>query len=163
MSVRFPVRPGLLAVLVITAGCLGFGGPSFQPLPDRPDAITADSAGSYAWDYERTLVQNRLIERFPDIQEVTFDRQRLRTNASGDGYWVHIEYTLRYRTSENPTVRNRTVNYFVNATATRRAATDGFVRPGPDARNGTLVERDDPAEDGRRTVRVQTVTNTTSG
>lgn len=132
-----------LALLVLLSGCSAVFGPVLKPIPDRPDTLTADSAVDYAKTFERRYVRNQVATGRENVNaiEVAYERAELQRRVD-DGYVVHLEYVLRVDAGGQTTTERYTANYFVNGTVTMRARTTGFVRPGPDPREGQVMARD---------------------
>ncbi len=143
-----------LAVLLVLVlgGCLSAGGAGTadghtptetpRPLPDRPDSLTNESAKEFVVAYERAHAWNAI--RNPNTTDLTLNAVTTRVNESGDGYRVHVEMGLSHyqRVDGGKTVGDGyyTAVYFVNDSALLRAQAGGEVRPGPDPRNGTVLE-----------------------
>ena len=113
-----------------------------KPLPDRPGDLTEHRARSFVQSYERAYKWNR--ERTDDTVDLTINPVRTRVTREADGFVVHLEVgvtrTVRRDGAETVGDGFYTVNYFINETALMRAQTGGQTRPGPDPRNGTVVE-----------------------
>lgn len=117
--------------------------PTPKPLPERPANLTRESVVRFAEAYERAYGWNHELSN--DTTDLTVNPVRSKVlNETETGYVVHLEVGLSHTRerdgSEMVGGGFYTVNYFVNGTTVVRAEAGGQQRPGPDPRNGTVVE-----------------------
>lgn len=151
-------RPSFaLALVVVVAGCIagvptdspalpGDGaGESVtpKPYPDRPENLTRETVVRFAEAYERAYKWNR--ELTDATVEVSVNPVRTEVmNETATGYVVHLEvaFSKTVRSDGGKMVGDGfyTVNHLINETTILRAQTGGQARPGPDPRDGTVLE-----------------------
>ena len=145
----------LVAVLAV-AGCLTAAGPATdgtaddrtptataRPLPERPASLTAESATRFVVAYEQAYAWNEM--RTPNTTDLNLEPVTSWANESRDGYRVHVEVGVsHYQRAEGGGEMvgdgYYTAVYFVNDSALFRARAGGAARPGPDPRDGTVLE-----------------------
>lgn len=122
----------VLIVLVAASGCLAVGSATEPPpreYPDRPDPLTADTAGVYAAQYEEAYRYNAVLDEETEvIQEIVVGAGVVSVNESGDGFEAVVSVGFYYTFGDDGTGRPTGIadgrpyeaTYFVNATATRR-------------------------------------------
>lgn len=146
----------LVALSVLVAGCVGSGAPPSKPatltpkpLPERPANLSAMEAVEFAERYEAAYGFNE--ELAENTTRLTINPVRAYLLGETEtGYVVHLEVGLSTSVVHYDPERREwidstgdgfyTVNYFVNEATVRRAAAGGQRRPGPDPRNGTVLE-----------------------
>lgn len=148
--------PALVILLVLVAGCVGGDAPppkpatpTPKPLPERPANLSAVEAVEFAERYEAAYGFNEQLSANTTQLTVNPVRAYL-LEATATGYVVHLEVGLstsvvHYDPERREWVEGTgdgfyTVNYFVNGTTLRRAVAGGQQRPGPDPRNGTVLD-----------------------
>lgn len=126
-----------------TTDCPGCPRFTPKPLPEQPNNLTRESAVRFAKDYEQAYKWNHEVTN--TTTEVTINPVRAGArNETETGYVVHLEigfsHTLQRDGDEMTGGGYYTVNYFINGTTIMRAHTGGQARPGPNPRNGTVIE-----------------------
>ena len=114
-----------------------------RSLPERPENLTRENVVGFVENYEQAYKWNEELTNGTTELAITPARTKI-LNVTATGFVVHLEVgfskTLRRDGSEMSGGGFYTVNYFVNETVMLRAQTGGQVRPGPNPRNGTVVE-----------------------
>lgn len=127
----------VVVIFTIVAGSAPVAYPQQKSLPDRPAELSSTTTQTYVSDFEQAYKWNQEVDGWFNPVTVTI----VRTNITqrDDGYQVHLEVGFTERTLQAVGDGFYTVNYFVNRTVTKRAATGGQVRPGPNPQNGIVV------------------------
>lgn len=124
----------LVVLAVVVTGCVAPGTvaePSPREYPERPDPLTADTAGVYAAQYEEVYRYNAVLEGETDaIREVVGGAGVVSVTGTDGGFEVVVSVGFYYTFGDdgrgNPTGiadgRPYEATYVVNATATERGS-----------------------------------------
>lgn len=169
MDTRRPLAAALLAVVVVSTGCLGgpvnaegnttsTASPSDTPdtvdipaYPDFPSSLTNQTVLNYTKHFERASAYRRMLAQSNNSSGTLTDVQVSFISASvkspkTNAYLVRMEYALGTTVSHSgqPAVagdRRVSAAYYVNETTVLRSAING-PEPAPDPQtNGTSVSQ----------------------